>query len=108
VVSEYREPLLDVFEEKDHILVVAELPGIKESEISTELNGDVLIIKADGAKNKFYKELLLSATPSGLTSSYLNGILELRLSRNAPGASKSTASKADKRPGSASRKKSPR
>lgn len=104
VVSEYREPLLDVFEEDRHIVVVAELPGIKESEVSTELNGDVLIIKADGSRNKFYKELLLSETPKKLASSYLNGILEVRLARGASKERKPPAASPKNKTGNASRK----
>jgi HSP20 family protein len=102
VVSESREPLLDVFDEPDHVLVVAELPGVQESEISLELNGDVLVIKAEGGRTKFYKELLLPCQPSSHTHSYKNGILEVRLTRPAPG----DASPAAKTSGGATRSKS--
>jgi HSP20 family protein len=83
VVEEAREPLVDVFDEKDHLLVVAELPGVSESEIRFEVKGDVLHLSAAHGDRKYQKELLLPATVSGqgATSSYRHGVLELKLPR---------------------------
>ena len=80
-VAEEREPVVDVFEEKDHVLVVAELPGVAESEVTTQLKGDVLLIAAEGKNRKYQKEVLLPRRflPAGLSRSFRNGILEIRL-----------------------------
>lgn len=82
-VVEEREPIVDVFNEKDHLLVIAELPGVSEENITTEVKGDVLIIKTAEGDRKYSKEVLLSGRvdPSSLTTSYKNGILEIKIKK---------------------------
>ena len=46
VVEEIREPVVDLFEEKDHILIVAEMPGISAQDVQIEVKDDVLAITA--------------------------------------------------------------
>ena len=79
-VSEIREPMTDVFEEADHVLVVAEMPGVAASELELELHGDVLILSSERASRKYRKELLLPracvAPPRSLTSN--NGVVEIK------------------------------
>lgn len=81
VVEEVREPMVDLFDEKEAIVVVAELPGINEKDITVELRDDILIIAAGTGEQKYYKELLLevSITPEGLVRSYRNGVLEIKI-----------------------------
>ena len=83
VVEEVREPLTDIFDEGDKIRVVAEVPGVAEGDIRTELKKDILTITAQGQDRKYSKEILLptEAKPSSLTTSYRNGILELVLTK---------------------------
>lgn len=82
-VVEEREPIVDVFSEKDHLLVIAEMPGVSEENITTEVKGDVLIIKSSEGDRKYSKEVLLSGKvdPSSLTTSYKNGILEIKIKK---------------------------
>lgn len=79
-IEEVREPIVDIFDEKDHILVVVELPGVKKDDITASVKGDVLILRAKGEKHKYLKEVLLPCQVSGETkkTSYKNGILEIR------------------------------
>jgi HSP20 family protein len=81
VVEEAREPMVDVFDESDHVLVVAELPGVAEKEISFEVKGDVLHLSAAHGDRKYQKELLLPSAvlEKGATSSYRHGVFELKL-----------------------------
>ena len=81
IVEEEREPIIDVFDEKDEIRVYAEMPGVNEEAISLELKGDILELKAVSKDRKYYKEVLLPAKvkPETLTRSYKNGILEVRI-----------------------------
>lgn len=85
-VSEVREPLVDVFDEGDHILVVAELPGVTEGGILVEVKDDIITLSAEGRDRKYAKELLLPATvdPASVRQSFQNGILEVRLSKAQP------------------------
>jgi len=59
VVHEVREPLFDVIEEKDRILVIAEMPGITTEDISVAVDGDVMNVEAAHRDRKYRKEILL-------------------------------------------------
>lgn len=73
-----REPIIDVFEEKEHISVIAELPGVEEKDIETKLEGDILEISA----GKYRKIITLpSAVKSIIERNYKHGILQLKIER---------------------------
>jgi len=82
-VDEEREPITDVFNEKEEIVVMAEMPGINAEGISVDLKGDILEIKAVGKDRKYHKEVLLPAKVKieTLKSSYKNGILEIKIKK---------------------------
>ena len=82
-VEEEREPIIDVFDEKEEIVVMAEMPGINEEGISLDLKGDILEMKAVSKDRKYYKEVLLPAKlkSENLAFSYKNGILEIRIKK---------------------------
>ncbi len=81
VVEEAREPMVDVFDEDDHLLVVAELPGVGANDIQFEVKEDVLSLSATRGDRKYRKEVLLSAPVDApaATSSYRNGVFEIHL-----------------------------
>jgi HSP20 family protein len=81
VVEEEREPLVDVFDEKDHVVVIIELPGMEEEHIRTQVNGDILTLSAANGGRKYYKEVILpkDSDADTLTSKYKNGVLEIRM-----------------------------
>jgi len=83
VVEAEREPIVDVFDEKDHVLVVAELPGIEEKDIKTEIKDDILNISSEKTERKYKKEVLLPAKVEAvpISSMYKNGILEIKLKK---------------------------
>jgi HSP20 family protein len=83
VVEEEREPLTDVFDEKDEVVVIAEIPGVSEDGISVDLKGDILEISAAGKNRKYHKEVLLPVQVMKETLSYTfkNGILEVRIKK---------------------------
>jgi len=82
-VEEEREPIVDVFDEKGEIRVYAEMPGVNEEDIKLDLKGDILDISAQSRDRKYHKEILLpiKVVPETLTSSYKNGILEIRVKK---------------------------
>jgi len=82
-VDEEREPITDVFDEKDEIRVYAEMPGIDEDAITVDLKGDILEVKAVNKNRKYSKEILLPAKvkPETLEKSYKNGILEIKIKK---------------------------
>jgi len=83
VVEEERQPLVDVFDEKDHVLVIIELPGVEEEQISTKVEGDILTLSAASGERKYYKEVVLpeDVDAGTLKSKYKNGVLEIRISK---------------------------
>lgn len=83
VVDEEREPLTDVFDEKDEVVVIAEMPGVSEEGVSVDLKGDILEISAAGKNRKYRKEVLLPAQfkKETLSYTYKNGILEVRIKK---------------------------
>lgn len=83
-VRELREPLTDVFEEDDHVLVVVEMPGLTRDDARFDLAGDVLTISGERGDKRYRKELLLpsdSLTMPTAGPRCNSGVFELRLSR---------------------------
>lgn len=79
-VEEIREPLADVFDEGDVILVIGELPGVEEDDIHLELKDDILSISAEGEDRQYSKEVMLPSPvkADSMSKSYKNGILEVK------------------------------
>ncbi|OGA51926.1 MAG: heat-shock protein [Betaproteobacteria bacterium RIFCSPLOWO2_12_FULL_62_58] len=82
-VHEIREPMVDVFDEPDHLLIVAEVPGIMQEDVQLELHEDILILAAKKGDKKYRKEVLLPASFSSdkMSFSCRNGILEIQLNK---------------------------
>jgi len=87
-VAEVQEPIVDVFDEGDHLMVIAELPGVEESDIHLEIKGDILELKAEGEDRKYSKEVLLPAEVEAdrIETQYKSGILEIKLAKRTPGS----------------------
>ena len=83
VVTETREPLVDVLDEGDQLVVIAELPGVEEKDVQLRVEGDILEISAATKDRKYQKEVLLPSPvdSEGVEWSYRNGILEIRLAK---------------------------
>ena len=62
VVQEVREPVVDVFEEEDHVLVVAEMPGVSAEDVNITVEDDLLTFSAERGDKKYRKEVLLPAS----------------------------------------------
>jgi HSP20 family protein len=82
-VQEIREPMVDIFEEKGFVLVVAEMPGIGPKDVRIDLRDDVLAISAARGDKKYKKEILLPGnfSPEKMTVSCNNGVVEVKLAR---------------------------
>ena len=83
IVEEEREPMTDVFDEKEEVWVYAEMPGVNEEDIKIDLRGDILNISAHGGERKYHKEILLpvQVKKEALSYTYKNGILEVRIKK---------------------------
>jgi len=81
VVAEVREPIVDIFDEGDKLVVIVELPGVDEDGIHLEVKDDILNLSAEARDRKYSKEVLLPSPvdADSAESSYKNGILEMKL-----------------------------
>lgn len=81
-VMETREPLVDVFDEEGEITIIAELPGVLETDIKLDLKGDILNLETSGEK-KYAKEILLPVKVDfgSRKMNFKNGILEVKFKK---------------------------
>ena len=82
-VEEEREPITDVFDEDEEIRIYAEMPGVNREDIRLDVKEDILDISAQTADRKYHKEILLPSKVNAetMTSSYNNGILEIKVEK---------------------------
>lgn len=86
VVSEEREPLVDIIESDKDIRVIVEMPGVDKDKISVKVIGArKLIVKGSNHDRKYYKEVELPADvkPESAKATYRNGVLEVKLEKKA-------------------------
>lgn len=74
-------PLIDVFPEKDSIVVVAELKGFKRENIKANVEKQRLVLAAKAQGRKYYRVVNLpdEAVPEKIRVTYKNGVVEIRL-----------------------------
>jgi len=75
-IDEVREPLADIFEEKDHVKLYIELPGVEKEDIQLNTTETQIEVKA---KN-FYKNIDLPTRDiefDKVSANYKNGVLEV-------------------------------
>jgi HSP20 family protein len=82
-VDEEREPITDIFDEKNEMVIIAEMPGIEENDLKIDLKEDMLEISAVGKNRTYRKEMLLpaKAVKTNLRHKFTNGILEIRIKK---------------------------
>jgi HSP20 family protein len=83
VVQEVREPVVDVFEEEDHVLIVAEMPGISVGDVQIAVEDDLLTITAAHGDKQYRKEVLLpgSLVREKMQVTCNNGVVEIKCAR---------------------------
>jgi HSP20 family protein len=87
VVDEIREPMVDLFDEQDCVIVVAEMPGIAEEDVKLDLQDDILTIAAQRGDAKYRREVLLPTAFAAdrMSCKCRNGILEVRFAKHVDG-----------------------
>ena len=83
IIEEKLEPLVDVIDEKDRVVVVAEIPGVEKDKIDVRVKDGKLVIKAEGKDRKYYKEIELppGIKPETAKAKYKNGVLEVTIEK---------------------------
>jgi HSP20 family protein len=78
-----KEPVVDVFDEKDHLRIIAELPGVAEKDIETNLEKETLTIKINSTGWKPEHTVALPYAPQGkLEKIFRNGFLEIKVGKD--------------------------
>jgi len=78
-----KEPVVDLFDEGDHLRIITELPGVAERDIETSLEEDTLTIRINRAGWKPEHEVALPCAPKGkLEKSFRSGFLEIRVGKD--------------------------
>lgn len=79
-VDDVREPLVDVFDEEDHVMVLAEMPGVDTEDVKVDLGErTTMTLIAERGQRKYRKEVELpfAVEPETMKLSCKNGILEI-------------------------------
>jgi len=108
-----RAPSLDVFEEKEDIVVKADLPGMNKEEIEVTVTGDVVTIKGEKKKEEEVKEkdyyrrersdgsfvrsveLPCEVKSDQIKANFKDGVLEVRMPKTEEAKKKSVSIKID-------------
>lgn len=79
------EPLIDVLESRDDIVVVAELAGFSRESLRIHLRNQKLTLTAKASDRKYHKSLNLPkrVIPDNIKTTYKNGVLEIQLKKTA-------------------------
>ncbi len=82
-VSDDPEPLVDIIEEGETVIVLVALPGVNKDDIDLRLTENNLTFSVDAADFEWYNELKLPArvNPKSARASYKNGVLEIKVKK---------------------------
>lgn len=82
-VRRSRTPTTEIFDEGDHLRVIAEMPGVVSEDIRVEAVGDVLSLQAESSSHRYDTEVLLSADvcPDPTSIEVRNGVAEIVLTK---------------------------
>lgn len=82
VQSPRRDVVADIFDEGDCLKVIAEVPGVDENDIKTEVKDSLLILSAQATNHTYYEEIELPCSVKAeLNLTYKNGILQITLKK---------------------------
>ena len=76
-------PLIDIFQEKSWITIVAEIAGFNKETLKINVKDQKLTLSAKAKGRRYYKSLNLpkEVIPNIIHSNYKNGVLEIKLKR---------------------------
>ena len=83
VLSEEREPLIDIIENHNNVAITIEVPGVKKENINLDLIDERLEIKVDQPERKYYKVINLpcNVKPRTIKTTYNNGVLDIEIEK---------------------------
>lgn len=81
-----REPVVDIFDEGDEVVIYVELPGVEEDTIEVQVHKGTLSVSGASGRETFVKEIDLPAGVQGKPKHHFkNGILKIQLKKRKTG-----------------------
>ncbi len=80
---EVLEPVTDMFDEPDEVVLLFEVPGVARKDIRCVLDGDIVLVEAKTGERLYRKEILIEQKLACRAPRLRlrNGILEARLAK---------------------------
>ena len=80
-VQSVREPIVDTFEEADHFLIIAEMPGVSKDNIELRFSESTMLLIGLSTLTRYEKSISIPETAKreDVTVITNNGIVEIRL-----------------------------
>ena len=77
------KPLIDIFQEKNWITIVAEIAGFNKETLKINVKDQKLTLSAKAKDRRYYKSLNLPkiVIPNAVYTTYKNGVLEIKLKK---------------------------
>jgi HSP20 family molecular chaperone IbpA len=77
------KPLIDIFQEKNWITIVAEIAGFNKETLRIHVNDQKITLSAKAKNRRYYKSLNLPkmVVPNAVRTSFKNGVLEIKLQK---------------------------
>jgi HSP20 family molecular chaperone IbpA len=77
------KPLIDIFQEKSWITIVAEIVGFNKETLKINVKDQKITLSAKAKDRRYYKSLNLPKVviPNIMHTTYKNGVLEIKLKR---------------------------
>jgi HSP20 family molecular chaperone IbpA len=77
------KPLIDIFQEKNWITIVAEIAGFNKETLKINVKDQKLTLSAKAKDRRYYKSLNLpkEVVPNAVHTTYKNGVLEIKLKK---------------------------
>src|SRR6266568_8457085 len=84
LLKEEREPLVDVIQDGNDVVVVTELPGVERNQINLEYADRTLKLTVSAPKRRYLKEMEIHqlVDPKTARATYKNGVLEVRFHKS--------------------------
>jgi HSP20 family protein len=85
-VSDDLEPLVDIIEDEETLVVLVALPGVDKDDVDLRLTGDTLVLSVDAVDFEWYDELKLPVKvhSKSARASYKNGVLAITVKKVKP------------------------
>ena len=77
------KPLIDIFQEKNWITIVAEIAGFNKETLKINVKDQKITLSAKAKNRRYYKSLNLPkvVVPNAVHTTFKNGVLEIRLQK---------------------------